>query len=127
METCVAAPVCPFCATEGLVLANEHALARWDANPVTPGHLHVTTRRHVADFFETGDDERRAMLDLLQLARDLLQREHHPDGFNIGVNIGEPAGQTVPHVHIHLIPRYRGDTPRPRGGVRGVIPDNQSY
>ncbi len=121
------APICPFCAGEGLVLANGNALARWDANPVTPGHLLVTTRRHAADFFETSDDERRSMLVLLQQARDLLQREHRPDGFNIGVNVGEAAGQTIGHVHIHLIPRYRGDTPRRRGGVRGVIPDKQSY
>lgn len=121
------APFCPFCATEGHVLANEHALARWDANPVTPGHLLVTTRRHVADFFEITDDERWALLDLLQQAKDLLHREHHPDGFNVGVNVGEVAGQTIAHVHVHLIPRYRGDTPRPRGGVRGVIPEKQSY
>lgn len=85
------------------------------------------TRRHVADFFETTDDERQALLTLLQQAKDLLQREHEPDGFNVGVNVGEAAGQTIPHVHIHLIPRYRGDTPHPRGGVRGVIPDKQSY
>ena len=88
--------VCPFCAETDAVLVSELALARPDANPVTPGHLLVLTRRHVADFF---------------------------DGFNVG----EATGQTVPHVHIHLIPRYRGDTPHPRGGVRGVILDKQSY
>lgn len=121
------AAVCPFCTTEESVLESEYALARWDANPVTPGHLLVKTRRHVADFFETSDAERQALLDLLQQARDLLQRERRPDGLNVGVNIGEAAGQTVAHVHILPTPRYRGDMPQPRGGVRGVIPDKQSY
>jgi diadenosine tetraphosphate (Ap4A) HIT family hydrolase len=88
--------------------------------------LHVT-RRHVADFFEITADERQALFALLQLAKDLLQREHQPDGFNVGINVGEVAGQTILHVHIHLIPRYRGDTTQPRGGVRGVIPAKQSY
>lgn len=121
------AATCPFCTSEGGFLANDLALARWDAHPVTPGHVLVTTRRHVADFFETSDDERRALLDLLQQARDRLVRDHRPDGFNVGVNAGTAAGQTIPHVHLHLIPRYRGDTPRPRGGVRGVIPGKRSY
>jgi diadenosine tetraphosphate (Ap4A) HIT family hydrolase len=120
-------PVCPFCAAEGSVLGNEQALARWDANPVTPGHLLVMTRRYVADFFERRDDERWAMPDLVPQGRNLLQREDRPDGFNIGVNVGESAGQTRAHAPIHLVPRSRGDTPRPRGGLRGVIPDRQWY
>jgi diadenosine tetraphosphate (Ap4A) HIT family hydrolase len=118
---------CPFCNDEGALLANEHALVRRDANPVTPGHLLVTTRRHVADFFETRDDERQALLALLERAKEWLVNEQHPDGFNVGINVGAAAGQTVPHVHIHLIPRRLGDTPHPRGGVRGVIPDKRSY
>ncbi len=116
-------PACPFCAAAEPVLANDLAVARRDLNPVTPGHLLLITRRHVADFFEITADERIALLDLLQQAKNLLAQEHRPDGFNVG----EAAGQTVAHVHVHLIPRYRGDTPRPRGGVRGVIPDKQSY
>ena len=120
-------PDCPFCTGDTWVLSNDLALARWDANPVAPGHLLIVTRRHLTDFFETSNDERRALLDLLQQARNLLQREYGPDGFNVGVNVGKAAGQTIAHVHMHLIPRYRGDTPQPRGGVRGVIPDKQSY
>ena len=119
--------VCPFCVDGDDLLANELAVVRLDANPVTPGHQLVITRRHVADFFDTTTDERKALLDLLQRARDRLRRERAPDGFNVGINAGEAAGQTIAHVHIHLIPRYRGDTPRPRGGVRGVSPDKQSY
>lgn len=118
---------CPFCSAPGAVLANERALAIWDTHPVTPGHLLVTTRRHVADFFALSTDERRDLLDLLWCAQGLLNDLHRPDGFNVGVNVGEAAGQTIAHVHVHLIPRYRGDTPRPRGGVRGVIPDKQGY
>lgn len=118
---------CPFCASGDDVLANDLAVVRRDLHPVTPGHLLVLTRRHVADFFDATADERAALLALLDQARALLQRERAPDGFNVGVNVGEAAGQTIAHVHIHLIPRYRGDTPRPRGGVRGVIPDRQSY
>jgi diadenosine tetraphosphate (Ap4A) HIT family hydrolase len=118
---------CPFCNDVEAVLANELAIARWDVNPVTPGHILLVTRRHVADFFETNTDEQHALLALLREVKDLLQREHQPDGFNVGINVGEVAGQTIPHVHIHLIPRYRGDTTQPRGGVRGVIPAKQSY
>jgi diadenosine tetraphosphate (Ap4A) HIT family hydrolase len=118
---------CPFCSDSEGVLANELSVARWDAHPVTRGHLLILTRRHVADFFETTAEERQALLVLLQQAKDLLQREHQPDGFNVGINVGEAAGQTIAHVHIHLISRYCGDTPHPRGGVRGVIPDRQSY
>jgi diadenosine tetraphosphate (Ap4A) HIT family hydrolase len=118
---------CPFCARGDDRFGNEWATVRLDANPVTPGHLLVLSRRHVADFFDTTPEERRALLELLQHAKDWLQREYTPDGFNVGINVGEAAGQTIGHVHIHLIPRYRGDTPRPRGGVRGVIPDKQSY
>jgi len=118
---------CPFCASADDLLANEWAVVRRDANPVTPGHLLIITRRHVADFFDTTPDERRALLELLQRAQERLRRERTPDGFNVGVNVGAAAGQTIAHVHVHLIPRYRGDTPRPRGGVRGVIPDRQSY
>ncbi len=118
---------CPFCNDSGAVLASELAIARWDAYPASPGHILIVTRRHVADFFETTAEERQALLALLQQAKDLLLRERQPDGFNIGINIGEVAGQTISHVHVHLIPRYRGDTQQPRGGVRGVIPDKQSY
>jgi diadenosine tetraphosphate (Ap4A) HIT family hydrolase len=118
---------CPFCAAEGAVLGNELAYARYDRYPVTPGHLLIIPRRHVADFFDVTDAERAALWDLAGQAHALLQRERNPDGFNIGINVGAAAGQTVFHVHMHLIPRYRGDVGNPRGGVRGVIPAKQSY
>jgi diadenosine tetraphosphate (Ap4A) HIT family hydrolase len=118
---------CPFCEHTDAISRNEHAYLIYDRNPVTTGHLLVITVRHVEDFFATTWDERQAMLKLIEEGKSLLDRVYAPAGYNIGVNVGEAAGQTINHVHMHVIPRYRGDTPNPRGGVRGVIPDNQSY
>jgi diadenosine tetraphosphate (Ap4A) HIT family hydrolase len=118
---------CPFCKVGRPILESELAYAIYDLSPVTPGHMLLIPRRHIPDWFETTSEERHALLDLAQRARDLLWRERQPDGFNLGVNVGEAAGQTVGHVHLHLIPRYRGDVANPRGGVRGVIPTRQNY
>jgi diadenosine tetraphosphate (Ap4A) HIT family hydrolase len=118
---------CPFCEVTDAVLENGTAYARFDAHPVTPGHLLLLPRRHVASFFEATDAERAALFELLDAAKALLDARFRPDGYNIGVNVGEVAGQTVMHLHVHLIPRYRGDVAEPRGGVRGVIPERQHY
>ena len=118
---------CIFCNQEELILENELTWARYDKYPVSPGHLLIITKRHVADFFDTTIEERRALNDLLQEAKKMLEREYSLDGYNIGVNCGEAAGQTIMHLHIHLIPRYQGDIDNPRGGVRGVIPDKRIY
>jgi diadenosine tetraphosphate (Ap4A) HIT family hydrolase len=83
--------------------------------------------RHVSSFFELTPEERVAVMDLIRDAKVLIEKSHKPDGYNIGINIGEAAGQSVWHVHVHVIPRYKGDVPNPRGGVRGVIPQKQSY
>ena len=109
------------------MIGNGHVYARFDKYPVAPGHLLLITRRHVAEFFATSQQERLALLALLDEAKTYLDQRYAPNGYNLGVNVGEVAGQTVMHVHMHLIPRYRGDTPNPRGGVRGVIPAKQSY
>ena len=98
-----------------------------DAYPVSPGHTLVIPTRHVGSFFELDEAERAVLLNLLARAREGLEREFKPDGYNIGINDGAPAGQTVPHLHIHLIPRYQGDLSDPRGGVRWVIPDKARY
>jgi diadenosine tetraphosphate (Ap4A) HIT family hydrolase len=118
---------CSFCNQEEILLENELAWARYDKYPVSPGHLLIITKRHVADFFDTTIEERQAFNNLLEEAKKMLDREYSPDGYNIGVNCGTAAGQTIMHLHIHLIPRYQGDIDNPRGGVRGVIPDKRIY
>lgn len=118
---------CPFCTDAGAILANELAYVRPDKYPASPGHLLIIPRRHVADFFDTTTEERQAMLALADQARAWIESRHAPNGYNLGVNVGAAAGQTVFHVHLHLIPRYFGDAERPRGGVRAVIPGKQDY
>jgi len=98
-----------------------------DAFPVSPGHTLVIARRHVGSFFDLTEVERHDLLALLDHAKTQLDEEFQPLGFNIGINDGPVAGQTVPHVHIHLIPRYPGDVPDPRGGVRWIIPQRARY
>lgn len=118
---------CPFCHRSSEIIGNELGYATWDSYPVSPGHCLVVPRRHFASFFDATDAERVALLELVVGARAILEAEHRPDGYNIGVNVGEAAGQSVMHLHIHVIPRYRGDMENPRGGVRGVIPEKQKY
>ena len=109
------------------ILQNELAFVIYDKYPVNPGHALILPKRHIASFFEANPDEVTAMLALLNEMRQRTDASLAPDGYNIGVNIGEAAGQTVKHVHVHLIPRFHGDMENPRGGVRGVIPAKQSY
>lgn len=125
----VSLPVCPFCciSAERILCANDLALAVRDAFPVSPGHTLIVPRRHIASFFEATPAEREALLALLDEARRVADREFQPDACNIGINDGPAAGQTIAHLHIHLIPRYRGDCTDPRGGVRWVIPDKADY
>jgi diadenosine tetraphosphate (Ap4A) HIT family hydrolase len=106
-----------------MLLRNDSAIAFRDAYPVSPGHTLVIPSRHVASFFETTSEERAEMFSLLEAAKQQLREEFDPAAYNIGINDGAAAGQTVGHLHIHLIPRYPGDHPDPRGGVRWVIPD----
>ena len=120
---------CPFCAlpAERILLLADEALVIRDAFPVSPGHTLVVPRRHIGSFFELTDAERVCMVELLARAKAELDLSFQPDGFNIGINDGAAAGQTVPHLHLHLIPRYRGDAPDPRGGVRWVLPAKAKY
>jgi diadenosine tetraphosphate (Ap4A) HIT family hydrolase len=122
-------PPCPFCVLprDGIVFDSELALAFRDGFPVSPGHTLIIPKRHVASFFEITDAERTDLMALLAAARDDLDRQFGPAGYNIGINDGTAAGQTVSHLHIHLIPRYDGDRPDPRGGVRWVLPDKAAY
>ena len=103
------------------------AYARRDGYPVSQGHTLIIPRRHVQSLFDCSTEERQALLALLDQAKAQLDAEFHPDGYNIGINHGEAAGQTVMHLHIHLIPRYKGDKDDPRGGVRWIFPDRAAY
>ena len=120
---------CPFCRLlpERVIESNTHALVVADAFPVSPGHTLVILRRHVASFFETTSEELKAVYELLHSAKNRLDRTLMPGGYNIGVNVGAIAGQTVEHIHIHLIPRYSGDMPNPIGGVRNIISCKGTY
>lgn len=109
------------------MLSNASGVLVRDAYPVSNGHSLVIPARHIGSFFELSEAERNDLFRLLDFAQQELDGIFRPDGYNIGINDGVAAGQTVPHLHIHLIPRYFGDLPDPRGGVRWVIPDKASY
>ncbi|WP_238212885.1 HIT family protein [Caballeronia novacaledonica] len=120
---------CPFCEIpkSRIVGQNEHAFWIQDGYPVSPGHSLVIPKRHVGSFFDATKDERECLLALLDDAKAAAAASFSPDGFNIGINDGAAAGQTVPHLHIHLIPRFAGDVADPRGGIRWVIPAKADY
>ena len=121
---------CPFCEIEPtrLVASNDLAVAIRDRFPVNPGHTLVIPRRHVASWFEATPQEQIAIMELLTEVKAKLDGDAAPpEGYNVGINVGETAGQTVMHLHVHLIPRFEGDVSDPRGGVRFVVPERGSY
>ena len=121
---------CPFCKAESerdIIASSSLSVAFFDGFPVSPGHTLIIPRRHVASFFELTQEEQQDLLNLADRVKRIVEERYHPDGYNIGINVGEAAGQSIFHVHMHLIPRYKGDVPNPRGGVRGVIPAKQNY
>ena len=120
---------CPFCTLPAhrIIDANEHGIVVRDGFPVSKCHTLIIPKRHVGSFFEITDEERADLLVLLNKAKVVIQEEFNPDGYNIGINDGPAAGQTVPHLHLHLIPRYKGDRNDPRGGVRWIIPEKADY
>lgn len=121
---------CIFCNLDPnreIIAQNDLALAFFDAFPVNPGHALIIPKRHVADYFDLTADEVAAMQALLREVKAIVEKRFNPDGYNIGVNVNAAAGQSVFHVHMHLIPRYKGDVENPKGGVRGVIPSKQKY
>ena len=120
---------CPFCQLrdDRCVIVTQHIRAFRDQFPVSKGHTLIIPRRHVASIFDLHDDELQSIWNAVAQVRQQLQDEFTPDAFNIGVNDGAAAGQTVLHAHVHVIPRYAGDVPDPRGGVRWIIPDKADY
>lgn len=114
--------------TSEWLASNDLTFAIRDAFPVSPGHTLVVTRRVVETWFDATAAEKVAIVELIDdVKRQLDRSDPAPDGYNIGINIGTVAGQTVMHLHVHVIPRYRGDVPDPRGGVRHVIPEKGNY
>ncbi|MBP6052578.1 MAG: HIT domain-containing protein [Pseudomonadales bacterium] len=120
---------CVFCALPAnrLVQSNATAIAIRDAYPVSPGHSLIIPKRHIGSFFEVSSVERADLMALLASMRALLNAELNPEAYNIGINDGPQAGQTVPHMHMHLIPRFVGDVADPRGGVRWILPAKAKY
>lgn len=121
---------CPFCRVESereIIASSSFSLAFFDGFPVSPGHTLIIPKRHVASFFDLTKEEQLDLLKLADKVKIIIEERFHPDGYNVGINVGEAAGQSIFHVHMHLIPRYHGDVPNPRGGVRGVIPAKQNY
>jgi diadenosine tetraphosphate (Ap4A) HIT family hydrolase len=120
---------CPFCDPPRDRVFHEDALVRclWDAYPVSEGHALVITHRHVATWFDATEEEQAALVQGIGRARQEIEKSQRPDGYNVGFNAGEAAGQTVFHLHVHVIPRLRGDVEDPRGGIRHVIPSKAAY
>jgi hypothetical protein len=121
---------CPFCLRIGesdLLLGNASCAAFLDSYPVAEGHTLVIPRTHVESFFELPSEDRADLWRLVDQVVELLTIRWPSDGFNIGVNVGKAAGQTIPHAHVHVIPRNIGDVNDPRGGVRWVIPERAKY
>ena len=112
---------CELCFPNAVLINNELAYAQPEKNSLSRGHIIIAPRRHVPDFFEMTLSEQVAVVELLNHTRKLIQAQHSPDGYNIGVNVGRAAGQSRMHVHIHLIPRYTGDVANPAGGIRCVL------
>ncbi|MEZ5071250.1 MAG: HIT family protein [Bacteroidales bacterium] len=119
---------CPFCRPDReSILESDLCYVLPDKYPVSPGNLLVIPRAHVGDYFELTPEQQSALWRMVEEVKAWLDREHRPDGFNVGFNVGRAAGQTIDHVHLHVIPRYRGDAEDPTGGVRHVIPGKGNY
>lgn len=120
---------CPFCeiSNDRVRVNNAVGIAVRDAYPISDGHTLVIPRQHVQSVFDLPDSEQARLWQLVAQVRAELAEDLAPSGFNIGINDGEAAGQTVPHAHIHVIPRFPGDVPDPRGGIRWIIPDKAVY
>jgi diadenosine tetraphosphate (Ap4A) HIT family hydrolase len=115
---------CPFCTEinrDHIISESNHSLAILDRYPVSYGHTLIILKRHCPDYFNLSKSEQRDLWNMVSEVQERMTITFKPDGFNVGINISEAAGQTVPHVHIHLIPRYHGDTEDPRGGIRHCI------
>jgi len=122
-------PACPFCSPEPsrVFLRLPHVCALWDGFPVSEGHALIVPHRHIATWFDATAEERAALFGAIESVCGVIRDRFGADGFNVGINLGEAAGQTVPHLHLHVMPRRHGDVADPRGGVRHVMPGKGNY
>lgn len=113
---------CVFCDINEseIIVENRFAFAILDHYPVNNGHCLIITKRHFANFFEATEEEIKAIYKLMHEVKEMFDIQYEPAGYNIGINVGTYAGQTINHLHVHLIPRYIGDVDNPRGGVRNL-------
>jgi diadenosine tetraphosphate (Ap4A) HIT family hydrolase len=122
---------CTFCeineTKSRIILQNSYAFAISDQYPVSQGHTLIILKRHFPSIFEASSEEISAIFDLTNQVQKILSKQFKPDGYNVGFNDLKAAGQSIPHCHMHIIPRYQGDVKNPRGGIRGVIPGKQNY
>lgn len=109
------------------MIRGKYGFAAWDRHPVSDGHFLVIPYRHFGSYFDISDEEREELWSLVAKGKVMCDEKHNPDGYNIGINVGKWAGQSIDHLHIHVIPRYKGDVENPKGGVRGVIPNKKLY
>ncbi len=121
---------CRFCLSYSgrrIITEGKFGFAAWDRHPASEGHFLVIPYRHFSDYFDITDEELVELWGLVAEGKRIADEKFNPDGYNIGINVGKWAGQSIPHLHIHVIPRYKGDVENPKGGVRGVIPQNKLY
>ena len=128
--TAMADDECRFCVTKPsrrLIAESKYGFAAWDRHPASEGHFLVIPYRHFSSYFDINDEELVDLWKLVARGKEVCDEKYKPDGYNIGINVGTAAGQSIPHLHIHVIPRYKGDVENPKGGVRGVIPHRKLY
>ena len=121
---------CVFCNIvneKDFLIENDLAVAFYDSFPVSTGHTLIIPKRHVETYFELTNKEMNAIFDLSKEVKKFLDKEYHPDGYNVGFNVGVSGGQSVMHCHMHIIPRYKGDQENPRGGIRKVVKNKINY
>ena len=123
---------CLFCdknnkEKHNIILENDLFYSRWDNFPVSSGHAEIVPKKHIVSFFELTKDDILQLYDLIIKTKKIISEKYNSDGYNIGLNEGNAAGQTINHLHIHIIPRYKNDIKNPRGGIRNIIPDKGNY
>ncbi len=121
---------CRFCSATPhrcILIEGKNGFVALDRHPVSDGHFLVIPYRHFSNFFEINNEELNELWLLASQGKEMIDEKYHPDGYNIGINIGKWAGQSIPHLHIHVIPRYKGDVENPKGGIRGIIPERKLY